>query len=312
MNEEFLWVEKYRPKTIKECILPDDLKKTFQGFVDSGQVQNLLLYGKPGSGKTTVAKALCNELGADYLFLNASNENSIDVLRTKLTNFVATGSLVSGGRKVVILDEADNLTPAFMSASRSFIEDFSSNCAFIFTCNYQNKIIEPLRSRLLNIEFNLSENPVPLMASYLQSLMKILDKEDVTYDNKVLAKLVQTFFPDFRRTLNEIQRYSVGGKIDSGIFASIKDLDVDQIMSYMKGGDWKSMREYFEQHGESIDPIGFVDDIYESLDKYLEPSSIPEAVLIIDDYDTKSYFSVSKKVSLIAVCTRIMAECVFK
>lgn len=311
MADEFLWVEKFRPKTIDDCILPDDLRKTFQSFVDAGETQNLLLYGKPGSGKTTIAKALCNDLGADYMFLNASNENSIDVLRTKMTNYVTTGSLIAGGRKIVILDEADNLTPAFMSAMRSFIEDFSSNAGFIFTCNYQNKIIEPLRSRLLNIEFDLTTDANKLMASYMKSLEVILDSEDVTYDRAVLAKLIQKFFPDFRRTLNEIQRYSIGGTIDSGIFASIKELDIESIMSFMKDKDWKSMREYFEQHGESIDPIGFVDDIYESLDKFLAPSSVPEAILIIDDYDTKSYFSVSKKVSLIAVCTRLMAECVF-
>lgn len=312
MRDEFLWTEKYRPKSIEECILPPALKKTFQSFVDAGESQNLLLYGGAGAGKTTVALALCDDLGTKPLFINASNENSIDTLRTKVTRFVSTGALMDGQtRKMVIFDEADNMSPAFMSALRSFIESYSDNAGFIFTCNYQNKIIDPLRSRLLNLEFNLEDDKMNMMAKYMKSMRSILTEEGIEYEPQVLAKLIQMFFPDFRRTLNEIQRYSIGGRIDTGIFASIKELDVDQIMTHMKNGEWGKMREYFEQHGESIDPVGFVDQIYKTLDKYLVGQSIPEAILIIDDYDTKSYQSVNKKVSLIAVCTRIMAECVF-
>lgn len=317
MNErEHLWVEKYRPKTISECILPKDLKELFAGFMEQGELQNLLFHGSAGTGKTTVAKALCEEMNLHYYFINASNENSIDVLRTNITHFVSVGSMTHGGsRKVVILDEADNLSAAFMAALKTFIEEFSDRASFIFTCNHPNKIIDPLKSRLLNVEFNLRASGKEMMSSYMGNLERILEQEEVTYDRAVLAKLIKMFFPDFRRTLNELQRYSYGKNIDSGIFANIKQVDIEKVMDFMKLDSldgWKSMREYFDYQSDSIDPEGFVTDIYGALNEYIQDESLPGAVVLIDDFATAMASSVSKKISLIALCSRIMSDCQFK
>lgn len=313
---EHLWVEKYRPQTIDECILPDDLKKMFHGFVEQGDMQNMLFHGSAGTGKTTMAKALCEQMGLHYYFINASNENSIDVLRSNITHFVSVGSLThSGKRKVVILDEADNLSAAFMAALKTFIEEFSNRASFIFTCNHPNKIIDPLRSRLLNVEFNLRAKAPEMAGQYMGRLQDILDKEEITYEPAVLAKLIKMFFPDFRRTLNELQRYSYGKNIDSGIFANIKQVDIEKVMDFMKLDSlegWKSMREYFDYQADSIDPAGFVNDIYKALNDYLTDESLPSAIVLIDDFSTAASVSVSKKISLIALCSRIMSDCTFK
>jgi len=315
-KREHLWVEKYRPQTVDDCILPAELKKIFHGFMEQGEIQNLLLYGTAGTGKTTLAKALCTEMDLHFYFINASNENSIDVLRTKITQFLMTGSMTHGGkRKVVILDEADNLSAAFMAALKTFIEEYSDRASFIFTCNHPNKIIDPLRSRLLNIEFNLRANPNEIMSKYMGSMQNVLNNEGITFEKPVLAKLIKTFFPDFRRTLNELQRYSIGGVIDSGIFAGIQQVEVEKIMEFMKKDSlegWKEMRAYFDHQSDSIDPEGFVSDIYNALDEYIAEDSLPASVLLVDDFSTSISVSVSKKVSLIAMCSKIMRDCSFK
>jgi replication factor C small subunit len=312
MLEEFLFVEKYRPKTIEECILPDIMKTRFQGMVEDGDLQNMLFFGHAGAGKTTVARALCDQIGCDTLFINASKENGIDTLRTKITQFVSSVSLLSGKRKMVILDEAGNMSPAMQNALKSFIEEYSDNAGFILTSNHRNKIIDPILSRTLNIEFNLKLGGAEMMAKYMTRVLEILDKEKIKYDPAVVAKLIAHFFPDFRRVLNEIQGYSASGEINSGIFAHINEADADKIMGYLAKKDWANMRKYFEEHAESINIENFVSDMYELLDKYIKNISLPEAVMIIAEFDRDSYFATNKMISNISMCTKLMTECEFK
>lgn len=315
-NKEYLWTEKYRPLTIEDAILPKDLKKTFLEFVKKGKAQNMLFHGAAGTGKTTIAKALCDDLGFQYLFINSSMESSIDNLRTKISQFVMTGSLRSSGKhKVVIFDEANNLSNASMEGLNSFIETFSKNTFFIFTTNHPNQIIKPLQSRCLDVEFNLRKDSQNMMAQYMTRLQTILTDENIEYDNMVLAKLIKMFFPDFRRTLNELQRYSLGGIINAGIFADIQQVDVEKVFGFLKSDSlagWGEMRKYFDYKSESIEPSGFVDDMYNALDEFVADESIPAAILLIDDFSTNTVNSVSKKISLIALCSRMMNECVFK
>lgn len=312
MVEEFLFVEKYRPRVIEECILPDDLKTRFLDIVKQGEIQNMLFYGGAGCGKTTVAKALCDDVGCSYLFINASKENGIDTLRTKITNFVSTVSLKDNKRKIVILDEADNMSPAMQNALKAFIEEYSYNAGFILTSNHRNKIIDPLLSRLLNIEFNLEAGGDVLKAKYMKRITEILDNEKIKYDPAVVAKLIQHFFPDLRRILNELQGYSTNGDINTGIFAHIYEANIDNIMGFMAKRDWASMRKYFEEHAESININNFVVDMYDSLDTYIEDVSKPEAVLILGRFDRDVYFSSSKMIAIIAMCTDLMINCKFK
>lgn len=312
MLEEFLFVEKYRPRKIDDCILPDDLKQRFKGMVVEGDLQNMLLYGHAGGGKTTIARALCEEVGCDTLFLNASKENGIDTLRTKITSFVSSVSLANGKRKMVILDEAGNMSPAMQNALKSFIEEYSDNAGFILTSNHRNKIIDPLLSRTLNIEFNIKAGGAVMMSRYMTRVREILDTENIKYDPAIVAKLIQHFFPDFRRVLNEIQGYSSGGEINSGIFAHISEADVEKIMGYIAKKDWANMRKYFEEHAESINLENFVSDMYNTLDRYVKNISIPEAVMIIAEFDRDAYFATNQMITIIAMCTRLMLECEFK
>lgn len=309
-ERESIFVEKYRPQTIDECILPKDLKDVFKSFVDNKEFPNLLLSGGPGVGKTTVAKALCKELGYDWMIINASLSANIDVLRNDIKKFASTMSLMNNGYKVVILDEADHLSHHVQPALRGFIEEFSSNCRFIFTCNYKNKIIAPLRdSRLSNIDFNITRKDTPvLMGQFMKRLEGILAAEDIKYDKKVIAELIKKFFPDFRRILNEIQRYGIGGEIDSGILATIGDFEVNDLVKHLKAKDFTEMRKWV---GSSVDisPTEIFRRVYDTMYEYMDKQSIPKAVLILADYQYKSAFVADQEINLVACLTELMVEC---
>ena len=313
MSNEFLFVEKYRPQKIEDTILPSGVKKSFQEFVDNQEIPNLLLCGSQGTGKTTVAKALCNELGADYIVINGSDEGRlIDTLRTKIKNFASTVSL-SGGPKVVILDEADYISAeSVQPALRNFIEEFSSNCRFIFTCNYKNRIIAPLHSRCTVIDFSIPNNEKERLASvFLARLMLILDDEGVEYNNEVLQELVMKYFPDFRRTINELQRYAVSGSIDVGILSNIAEESLQELLGHIKTKRFTDMRKWVATNIDN-DPVKLFRKIYDTLYDVLEPQSIPQAVIIIADYSYKSAFVVDQEVNIVACLTELMMECRWK
>ena len=314
MRDEFLWVEKYRPKTIEDCILPENIKKTFKDFLNKGEVPNLLLAGPAGCGKTTVAKALCNELGVDVYVINGSDEGRfLDTVRNNAKNFASTVSLSSEARhKVIIIDEADNTTPDVQLLLRASIEEFSGNCRFIFTCNYKNKIIEPLHSRCAVIDFNITKKNKPtIAASFFQRLNDILDKERNETDKKVLLELINKHFPDWRRVLNECQRYSVGGKIDSGILAHFSDVKVNDLIKNLKEKDFKEVRKWCVNNLDN-DPTVLLRRIYDNLSTSLVPSSIPAAVLTLAKYQYQSAFVADQEINLLACLTEIMVECEFK
>ena len=286
MNDEFLWVEKYRPKKIEDCILPDITKKTFLDFLEKGEVPNLLLAGPAGCGKTTVAKALCNELGADYYVINGSDEGRfLDTVRNNAKNFASTVSLSSSAKhKVIIIDEADNTTPDVQLLLRASIEEFSRNCRFIFTCNYKNKIIEPLHSRCAVVEFSVNAKHKPqLQAEFFKRLNGILDTERIQSDTKVLVELINKHFPDWRRILNECQRYSAGGKIDSGILAHFSDVKVNDLIKHLKEKNFTEVRQWVVSNLDN-DPGTILRRIYDALYDSVDPPSIPAAVLIIAKY----------------------------
>ena len=292
MRDEFLWVEKYRPKTIEECILPESIKKTFLDFLNKGEVPNLLLAGPAGCGKTTVAKALCNQLGVDVYVINGSDEGRfLDTVRNNAKNFASTVSLSSEAKhKVIIIDEADNTTPDVQLLLRASIEEFSGNCRFIFTCNYKNKIIEPLHSRCAVVEFSIKAKQKPqLQSEFFQRLNGILDTERIQSDKKVLLELINKHFPDWRRILNECQRYSVGGKIDSGILAHFSDVKVNDLIKNLKEKDFKEVRKWCVNNLDN-DPAVLLRRIYDSLSNSLVPSSIPAAVLILAKYQYQIAF----------------------
>ena len=283
MKDEFLWVEKYRPKTIEDCILPENIKKTFRDFLNKGEVPNLLLSGPAGCGKTTVAKALCNELGVDVYVINGSDEGRfLDTVRNNAKNFASTVSLSSEAKhKVIIIDEADNTTPDVQLLLRASIEEFSGNCRFIFTCNYKNKIIEPLHSRCAVVEFGIKgKQKQEIAAEFFKRLNGILDTERVQSDKKVLAELINKHFPDWRRVLNECQRYSVSGKIDSGILAHFSDVKVNDLIKNLKEKDFKEVRKWCVNNLDN-DPAVLLRRIYDALFASLEGPSIAAAVLII-------------------------------
>ena len=314
MNDEFLWVEKYRPKTIEECILPEQTKKTFLDFLDKGEVPNLLLSGPAGCGKTTVAKALCAELGVDVYVINGSDEGRfLDTVRNNAKNFASTVSLSSESKhKVIIIDEADNTTPDVQLLLRASIEEFSNNCRFIFTCNYKNKIIEPLHSRCAVIDFNLTKKDRPtIAAAFFQRLNDILDGERIEADKKVLIELINKHFPDWRRVLNECQRYSVSGKIDSGILAYFSDVKVNDLVKNLKEKNFTEVRKWCVDNLDN-DPTVLLRRIYDSLSSSLIPSSIPPAVLIIARYQYQIAFVADQEINLLACLTEIMVECEFK
>jgi len=311
--EEVLWVEKYRPSTVAECILPDRIKSMFKTHLEEGKLpQHLLLTGGAGVGKTTIARALCSELNADVLFINASIEGNIDTLRTKIKNFASSVSMM-GGDKVVILDEADGANAtSFQPALRAFMEEFSNNCKFILTCNYKNKLIEPIHSRCAVIEFVFTkEEQIKMQAAFWKRLCKILADEGVLFDEKVLVEFVKKFYPDFRRAINELQRYSSSGTIDTGILATIGDVSISQLMKMMKEKEFTLMRKWVAQNSD-IDSATIFRRIYDGLYEYLEPSSIPQAVLILGDAQYKAAFVADAEINLVAACVEIMSNCDFK
>jgi len=314
MRDEFLWVEKYRPKTIEECILPESTKKTFLDFLDKGEVPNLLLAGPAGCGKTTVAKALCNQLGVDVYVINGSDEGRfLDTVRNNAKNFASTVSLSSEAKhKVIIIDEADNTTPDVQLLLRASIEEFSGNCRFIFTCNYKNKIIEPLHSRCAVVDFGIKgKQKQEIAARFFQRLNGILDSERIQSDKKVLAELINKHFPDWRRVLNECQRYSVSGKIDSGILAHFSEVKVDDLIKTLKEKNFPEVRKWCVNNLDN-DPGVLLRLIYDSLSGSLVPTSIPAAVLILAKYQYQIAFVADQEINLLACLTEIMVECEFK
>jgi DNA polymerase III delta prime subunit len=314
MRDEFLWVEKYRPRKIEECILPDNIKKTFLDFLDKGEVPNLLLAGPAGCGKTTVAKALCNELGVDYYVINGSDEGRfLDTVRNNAKNFASTVSLASTAKhKVIIIDEADNTTNDVQLLLRAFIEEFSGNCRFIFTCNYKNKIVEPLHSRCAVVEFGIKgKERQGIAASFFKRIKTILDTEGVEYDNKVLVELINKHFPDWRRVLNEIQRYSSGGAIDAGILATFSDVKVNNLISNLKQKNFPEVRKWVVDNLDNDSGV-LMRRIYDALYTSLANSSIPAAVLIIAKYQYQIAFVADQEINMLACLTEIMVECEFK
>ena len=309
---DFLWVEEYRPKTIDDCILPQSLKTLFTSFIEKGELSNLLFSGTAGIGKTTVAKALCQQLNCDWIMINGSEEGGIDVLRNKIKNFASTVSL-SGGKKVVILDEADYLNPqSTQPALRGFIEEFHKNCRFILTCNFKNRIIEPLHSRFSNIEFRIANKDKPKLASKLfERATYILKEQNVDFEEKVLAELIKKHFPDFRKLINELQRYSVAGTIDAGILVNVSDENLKTLVSHLKGKEFGDMRKWVVNNIDN-DPVKIFRKIYDSMYENLQPETIPHAVLIIADYQYKSAFVADQEINLVACLTELMSQVKFK
>ena len=309
-ENEFLWVEKYRPLTLEDCILPADQKHIFQEMLSKGEIQNMLLCGGAGMGKTTIARALCEELETDYIIINGSEESGIDVLRTKIKQFASTVSF-SGKPKVVILDEADYLNPnSTQPALRAFIEEFSSNCRFILTCNFKNRIIPPLHSRTAVIEFKLPKSEKPKIASaFFKRVMEIMAIENIESDGKVIAKVIEKHFPDYRRVLNELQRYSASGKIDEGIFVSLGESNMQELISSLKDGDWKKMRTWVVNNIDN-DPQTIFGKLYDTLTDHV--TQVPQLVLLLADYQYKAAFCADQEINLVACLTEIMAAVEFK
>lgn len=311
MSDEFLWVEKYRPHKISDCILPNRLKKVFQEYVNTNQIPNLMLTGSAGVGKTTVAMALCDEIGISYLFINSSEDRGIDMLRTKIRGYASTISL-TGGRKVIILDEADYLTPEAQAALRGTIEEFSENCTFIFTCNFKSRLIDALHSRCAVVDFALKSDEKKEMAAQLfKRLKQILDSEEVKYEDAVLAELIKKYFPDYRRTLNELQKFATIGNLDAGIIAQLSDVrKVSDLVGYLKSKDFNEMRKWVVVNSD-VEPARIYRKIYDSLYEYFKPVSIPQAVVILSRYQYQSAFVADQEINLVACLTEIMVDCEF-
>jgi DNA polymerase III delta prime subunit len=307
MSNDFLWVEKYRPRKIADTILPKHLKDTFQKVVDSGEMQNMLFTGTAGLGKTTVAKALCNELGLDYIIINGSEEGNIDTLRGKVKQFASSVSL-QGGYKVVILDEADYLNPqSTQPALRGFIEEFSNNCRFILTCNFKNRIIEPLHSRCGVYEFNTSKKDlVPLAEQMLGRLKFILQSENVEFNSKILIELILKFAPDWRRVINECQRHSISGVLNSDVLLGSSNANVKELMDFLKNKDFKKMRVWVVNNMDQ-DTTSIIRSLYDNMIQYIKPHSIPQLVLILADYQYKDAFVADHELNMVACMTEIMA-----
>jgi DNA polymerase III delta prime subunit len=311
MLEKLLWVEAYRPQTIKDCILPERLKKPFQEYVNQKNIPNLILSGGAGVGKTTVAKALCEEVGCDYIVINGSDESGIDVFRNKIKTYASSMSF-SGGRKVIIIDEADYLNPnSTQPALRNAIEEFSDNCSFIFTCNFKQRIIDPLHSRCAVIDFALKGTEKTQMAGqFFKRLQSILNNESVEYDDKVLVELVKKHFPDFRRTINELQRYSKFGKIDVNILTQLGDVAISEIVKFLKDKDFRSIRSWVASN--DVDPTTLYRKLYDALYEVLQPQSIPQAVIVLADYQYKQAFVADQEINTVACLTELMVSVEFK
>jgi replication factor C small subunit len=307
-EKEFLWVEKYRPQTIKDCILPSSLTEIFQSYVDKKEIPHMLLAGGAGIGKTTVAKALCNEVGADWMIINASNENGIDTLRNKVTNFASTVSF-SGNRKVCILDEADHLSPMFQAALRNFAEEFSKNFSMIMTCNYRNKIIEPLQSRFTPIEFRIPSSEKPKLATgFMKRIEQILKNEEIPYSKKVVAELISKYFPDFRRILNELQKYSSVGSIDDGILVNFGEESLQVLIKALKEKKFNDVRKWVAHHADN-DSAKLFADLYEKAAPLMQNESIPDLILILAQYQYQAAFAANQEINNMACLTEIMMRC---
>jgi DNA polymerase III delta prime subunit len=312
MLTDYLWVEKYRPKTVGDCILPKELKATFQQLVDSGNIPNMILAGGPGVGKTTVAKAILEQLGCDYITINGSLSGNIDTLRNDIKLFASSVSL-AGGRKYVILDEADYLNPqSTQPALRNFMEEFSKNCGFILTCNFKNRIIDPLHSRCSVIDFKIPKDESPVLASnFMARVIMILNNENIKFEEKVVAQFITKHFPDWRRVLNELQRYSVHGNIDTGILSSVSDNSFKTLVQFLKAKNFTEVRKWV---GLNIDnePSLFFRKLYDSIGEYMTPKSVPQIVLILADYQYKSAFVADQEINFVACLTEIMVEAEWK
>jgi DNA polymerase III delta prime subunit len=310
--EDFLWVEKYRPKTIEECVLPDALKQTLLEFISKGDIPNLILSGGPGIGKTTAAKAMLDELGLTYMFINGSEESGIDVLRTKIKNFASTVSL-HGGRKYLILDEADYLNPqSTQPALRGFIEEFHKNCGFILTCNYKNRLIPPLHSRCSVVDFTVPKSEKKELAEqFFRRVMNVLVVEEVKFEPKAVAEVINKFFPDWRRVLNELQRYSVSGKIDAGILVDISEVNIKELMQSMKQKEFTNVRKWIVNNIDN-DPTRLFRRLYDNLYDYMDGSSIPHVVVILGEYQYKAAFVADQEINMLACLTEIMSRGKFK
>ena len=313
MND-FLWVEKYRPEQVDDCILPDESKAMFKGFLEQGEIPNLLLSGPAGIGKTTIAKALCRELGADFYVINGSDEGRfLDTVRNKAKTFASTVSLTSGSsHKIIIVDEADNTTPDVQLLLRASIEEFQKNCRFIFTCNYKNKIIEPLHSRCSVVDFHIKgKEKAQLASAFLKRINSILEQENIEFELKVVAEVIQKHFPDFRRTLNKLQRYASRGKIDTGILAQVSDVKISDLIGYLRDREFTKMKKWVTSNIDN-EPQVIMRKIYDNLYTYLLPKSIPEAVLVIGEYQYKATFVMDQEINLVAFLTELMMRCEFK
>jgi DNA polymerase III delta prime subunit len=311
-NEMFLWVEKYRPQKIDDCVLPQSLKDTFRQYVEQGELPNFLFTGSAGVGKTTIAKALCNEIGAEYMMINGSEESGIDTLRTKIKGFASTISLTDA-KKVVILDEADYLNAnSTQPALRGFIEEFANNCRFILTCNFKNRIIEPIHSRCAVVEFKIdSKDKQEIAATFFKRAVSILKQEQIEFDPKVVAELITKHFPDYRRILNELQRYSVSGKIDSGILVNMSEESFKGLIKLLKEKDFTEVRKWVSKNSDS-DTTSLFRELYDSAANTIEPNSVPQLVLILADYQYKAAFVADHELNIMAALTEIMAQCKFK